>query len=556
MLIKHELANRLAAAVERAQRLNLLPAASLPDVALERPQQSEHGDLASGLPLRLARAARMAPLEIAEKLIPLIECDDVVQHVWAAPPGFINFALKESWLTNQVESIRQAGDTYGNISVGEGQKVQLEFVSVNPTGPVHVGHARGAILGSVLATVLSAAGYEVTREYYVNDTGGQMEAFYRSLYVRHIQAMGRNAEMPANGYVGDYMTKMGQETASEFGDRFLQMPEEQAVTNLGAIGLERMLAKIRSDLEAVGVQFDVWFSESSLYTGGQYRKSMDILSERGYLVQREGATWFASTILGEDKDNVLIRMSGQPTYFASDIAYHYNKFVERKFHRVIDVWGADHQGHVSRMKAAVEALGESPDMLHIIIAQLVALKRGQEVVRASKRTGELITLSELVDEVGPDACRFFFLSKAPETQMEFDMEVAKHESSDNPVYYVQYGYARIAGILQTARERGIDWANGDASLLTHPSELALIRKMVLLPELVEVISHTLMPHHLPHYATELATAFHVFYQQCRVVSSKSADEAVTKARLKLAEAARTVLKRVLNLMGMDAPERM
>ena len=557
MLIRDEIVQRLADAVEMAQRQDLLPAAALPPVAVDRPQNLEHGDFASSLPLRLARAARMDPMEIAQRLVSLITSDGVIERVWAAPPGFVNFTLKREWLQAQVELINSAGDSYGDTTVGVGQRVQVEFVSVNPTGPIHVGHARGAVLGSTLASVLAAAGYEVVREYYVNDAGSQMESFYASLYARYAQALGQqDAEVPPGGYMGSYLAELGQELAEELGPRYLEVPSEQGVAELGAVGLERMLEAIRTDLESVGVTFDVWFRERDLFEGHQYETAMALLRERGYIASREGAVWFASTALGEDKDNVLVRSTGKPTYFASDVAYHYNKFVERDFSRVIDVWGADHQGHVPRMKVVVSALGIDPSRLSIIIAQLVTLKRSGEVVRASKRTGELVTLRELVDEVGSDACRYFFLARAAESQMEFDLELARQESNDNPVYYVQYAHARIASILRLARERQIDWSGGDVSLLTDDAELALLRKMVLLPELVDTIARTLAPHHLPHYATELATAFHWFYDHCRVVSSDPADAALTRARLQLCQAAKTVLARTLALMGMTAPEQM
>ena len=556
MLIKQEIEQLLVKAVEEAQRQDLLPDVALPEVVVERPQNPEHGDFATSLPLKLARAVGMPPIDIAQRLVPLIHQDDLLERVWAAPPGFINFFLQEGWLTRQVLRMLQAGESYGNLDIGTGQKVQVEFVSVNPTGPIHVGHTRGAVLGSTLATVLAAAGYDVTREYYVNDAGSQMETFARSLYVRYLQALGRLEEMPPNGYVGDYVADLGKEVAAQYGEKFLQMPPEQAVQELQEMGLRRMLELIREDMETIGVTFDIWFSEHSLYQEGQYQRAMDILREGGYLVQREGATWFSSATVGEDKDNVLVRSSGAPTYFAADAAYHYNKFVERGFHRVINIWGADHQGHVSRVKAVVGALGISSERLQIIISQMVSLKRGQELLKASKRAGEFITLRELVEEVGPDACRYFFLARSPESQMDFDLELAKRESSENPVYYVQYAHARIAGILEHARQQGLDWSDGDVSLLTDPAELALLRKMVLLPELVETVSRTLEPHHLPHYATELATAFHWFYQQCRVVSSIPEDAPLTKARLKLVEAARIVLARTLHLMGMNAPEQM
>ncbi len=426
-----------------------------------------------------------------------------------------------------------------------------------PPGPLHVGHARTAVLGSGLASILAAAGYDVSTEYYINDAGTQMDTFYRSLLVRYQQLMGRDAEMPESGYMGEYMNDLAREVAAEHGDRFLDLPDDKAVAEIGAVGLEKMLAIIRKDLEDVQVTFDVWFSENGeLRRKGEPSATLKYLESNGYMADREGATWFTSTSLGEDKDNVLIRSTGDPTYFALDIAYHRNKFIERGFDRVINIWGADHQGHISRMKSAVSALGIDPARLTIIVSQLVTLKRGDETVRASKRSGEIVTLRELLDEAGSDACRFFFLSRTPESQMDFDIELAKKESADNPVYYVQYAHARIAGIMALAQERGLDYASGDVSLLTHEAETALIKKMVVLPELVQHMAETLEPHHLPRYATELATAFHWFYQQCRVVSEAPEEMPVTLARLKLIEACRIVLARCLSIMGMSAPERM
>ena len=437
-----------------------------------------------------------------------------------------------------------------------GQKIQVEYVSVNPTGPVHVGHARGAVLGSVLARILSQAGYEVTREYYINNSGSQIQVFYKSLYVRYIQYLGKHEEMPPNGYMGDYMIKLAQDIGHEMGDRFLSLPEEEAVKEIGEIGLNRMIQQIEEDLKALGVEFDVWFSEDTLYREGQYKKVMEALDSQGHVTQREGATWFVSSALGDDKDNVLVRSTGVPTYFASDVAYHYNKFLEREFDRVIDIWGADHQGHVSRMKAVLGALGIPSDRLTILISQLVTLKRGNEVVRASKRTGDLITLRDLVYEVTSDACRFFFLTRSPESQMEFDLELAQRQTSDNPVYYVQYAHARIASILRLAQEQGIEYQNGDLSRLTHPAEQLLIKKMLMLPELVDFIARSLEPHHISHYSMELANAFHWFYQQCRVISENSSDQDMMAARLKLVAAAKIILASSLELMGMRAPDKM
>ena len=542
--------------MQEARTSGLVPPGTAVDVTVEHPQSEEHGDFATSLPLKLARSLRMSPLEIAQSIAPLIPTADAVERVWAEPPGFINFSLKPAWLASQLEGIISEGDEYGNIDLGKGEPVQVEFVSVNPTGPIHVGHARGAVLGDALASVLSAAGYNVTREYYVNDAGSQMESFYNSLFIRYQQALGQDAEMPQGGYMGDYMVELGKDVAEEEGDRFLSMPVEEAVNEIGHIGLDRMLQNIRDDLENLRIRFDVWFREYTLYDGGQYQRAMDALSNDNHLMQREGATWFVSTALGEDKDNVVVRSNGTPTYFASDIAYHYNKFLERGFSKVIDVWGADHQGHVSRIKAAIGALGIDPQRLTVLIGQMVTLKRGSQLLRASKRTGEFITLPELLEEVGPDPCRYFFLARSPESQMEFDLELAKKESAENPVYYVQYAHARISSILRLAEERQIDFDDGDVYLLAHPGELSLIRKLVMLPELVESMAVNLEPHHLPHYAQELATAFHWFYQQCRVVSSEPGDEAITKARLKLVKASAVVLGRCLRLMGMEAPEQM
>jgi arginyl-tRNA synthetase len=547
-MIRDELATLLEKAFVQAQKNEMLPSMAMPEIVLERPQNPEHGDYAAPLPLRLARAARMNPLAIAQNLASLMECPPECAKIEVAPPGFINFSLKSDWLTSQLEAILDAGDRYGNIDAGKGASVQVEFVSVNPTGPLHVGHGRGAVLGSTLANVLAASGHKVEKEYYVNDAGSQMEAFYRSLHVRYQQVLGRDVPMPEDGYLGGYMLDIAKEIIAESGDRYLNDPAK-----LGQLGLDKVLAAISQELERLGVTFDVWFRERDLFKRGQYDKAMSMLKQRGVTVEKEGATWFASTTLGEDKDNVLVRSDGSPTYFASDIAYHYNKFIERGFDEVIDIWGADHQGHVSRMKAVVGALGLDSERLRVIISQMVTLKRGDEVIKASKRTGEMITLKELMDEVGVDACRFFFLSRSADSQMEFDLELAKRQSADNPVYYVQYGHARICSILRLASEKKIDYRKGDVSLLTSDAELALIRRMLEFPEVVELVSQTLEPHHLPYYAQELATTFHNFYEKCRVVSN---DKALTRSRLKMVEAARIVLARTLALMGMGAPEQM
>ena len=551
--VKQGMVELLAQATAEAQRQGKLPPVALPEVVMEHPRNPEHGDYASNLALKLARAAKLKPLAIANDIVEHIVSSSRVGRVNVAPPGFINFTLDEDWLTRQVETILATGDAYGDIDMGRNSRLQLEFVSVNPTGPLHVGHGRGGVLGSTLANVLTAAGYDVATEFYINDAGNQINAFYRSLYTRYQQGLGIDVTIPDDGYLGSYMTDLAKEIIDEEGDRFTNLPEPEAVSQLGKLGLEKMLTQIKVDLELLGISFDVWFREQSIFDNGQYDKVTSILRQRDYLTEREGATWLVSTASGEDRDNVVVRGDGSPTYFATDIAYHYNKFIERKFDKVINIWGADHQGHVSRMKAVMSTLGIDPERLVGIISQLVTLRRGGERVRISKRSGSIITLREVIDEVGSDACRFGFLSRSADSQMDFDLELAKKQSADNPVYYVQYAHARIASILRLAQQRGIDFRDGDVSLLTTEPELTLIRKMTLLPELVELIAVTLEPHHLAYYAQDLATVFHSFYKQCRVISQ---DEDLSGVRLKLVQAVKIVLARTLHLMGMNAPESM
>ena len=410
------------------------------------------------------------------------------------------------------------------------------------------------MLGSSIANILDAAGYKVTREYYVNDTGNQIAVFQQSLWARYLQALGQDVPFPENGYGGAYLVDLAQELAAERGGEFLGEPETEKRAALTKLGMERMIGLIRRDLEDLGTTFDVWYSEASLYQDGTYQKCMELLARGSHIAEREGARWFVSTALGEDKDNVLVRTTGVPTYFASDAAYHYNKFVQRGFSRVINIWGADHQGHVSRVKAIVAALGVNSSRLEVLLSQLVTLRRGAEIVRLSKRAGDIIALRDVLDEVGADACRFFFLSRSADSQMDFDLELAKKQSSENPVYYVQYAHARIASVLRNAQERGITWDEGEVALLRDEAELALVRKMLLLPELVETAALNLAPHSLPHFALELATAFHNFYERCRIISDTEPE--MTRARLKLAQAAKTVLANTLILMGMTAPEQM
>ena len=554
--IRTEISDLVRAALDAAQESGALPKADVEDMAIERPQKSENGDYSCSLAMKLARAMRMNPRAIGQAIVEALPRSEMVGRVWVAGPGFVNFWLDDGWLASQVDSVIDAGDSYGNSTIGEGESIQVEFVSVNPTGPVHVGHARGAVLGSALANVLDAAGYDVQREYYVNDGGTQIELFYQSVYARYLQAWKRPAEVPADGYRGEYVVDTARAIKDKHGCRFLDTDEDAAVREIGAVGLDMMVESIEASLARLRVEYDRWFREKSLYEEGEFDGVMQLLAERGYRTERDGADWFAATTLGEQQDAVLVRSNGAPTYFASDVAYHHDKFINRGFDRVIDIWGADHQGHVSRMKAAVAAMGVDPERLELMIYQMVTFKQGEDLVRLSKRSGDIITVDDLVDQVGADVCRYFFLSRAADTQIEFDLELAARQSSDNPVYYVQYAHARIAGIIANARDRGIEFGDADISLLTHDAELALIRRIVQLPELVQVMAENLEVHHLPHYAQDLATAFHWFYQQCRVISTVEGEAEMTRARLRLCEAARVALARCLSLMGMDAPDRM
>lgn len=552
--MKREIARLLKDAVLKAQGAGDLPPFELPPLIVEQPQREEHGDYASNLALQIARQVELSPRQLAEVMAKYLPEAEFISRVEVAGPGFINFTLDDGWLAQQVESVLAQGPSYGRLDLGRGKRVQVEYGSANPTGPLHVGFARNVVLGDSLASLLDAAGYEVQREYYVNDTGTQMRLFYETLYARYAQALGREEEIPEGGYRGRYMVEWGREIAEAEGTRYLRMPREEALEAIGEVGLSRVLEGVKEDLELLGIRYDNWFSERSLYEDGYFAEVMEVLRQGGHIFEEEGATWFAASALGGDKDEVVVRSTGEPGYFASDMAYHYQKFIKRGFDWVIDVWGADHQGHVPRMKAMMRALGLDPERLTLLIYQLVTLKRGGEVLRLSKRTGEFITLREVLDEVGADAVRFFLLTHAADSQMEFDLELAKEQSQENPVYYVQYAHARIASILRYGGE--LDYSDGDVSLLTHEAELALLRQMVLLPDIVELVATNLAPHHLTYYAQDLASAFHSFYKQCRVVSSYPEDMPFNKARLKLVKACQIVLAQVLRLMGVSAPEKM
>lgn len=551
-VIKHDIAELLVRAGQAAQDAGELPAISLGQVPVERSSVPTRGEYASSLAMRLARAAGMPPLAIAQRLVRFLPSDLAIARAEVAAPGFINFVLATDFLQRQVEAIVQAGDDYGRIDAGKGQRVQVEFVSANPTGLLTAASGRAGALGDALANLLAFAGYRVEREYYVNDAGSRMAAFYASVLARYRQAFGQPAEVPSDGYLGPAIGTIAERIKAELGDRFLTLPEDEARGEIGRVGVEMVIAEIRTDLEALGVRYDRWYSEQSLLDSGLVDQLIATLRERGHVAEREGAVWFTSTELGDERDHVLIRSNGTPTYLASDIAYHYDKLVVRHLDRVIDIWGADHHGHVAGLMAAVEAFGVERARLQILLHQMVTIKRGDAVVRMSKRAGDYVALRDVIEEVGRDACRYFFLSRSANATIDFDVELAKQESDENPVYYIQYGHARIASILR--RAEGLDPRLGDVSLLTDEAEIALIRKMMQFPEIVEAAAAMAEPHQLPFYARELAGVFSQFYESCRVLNPD--DRPRSLARLKLVLAARIVLANCLRLMGMSAPERM
>ncbi len=565
MLIKNHLAALVKQAILNAQNAGALPAFALPDIFVERPQKKEWGDFSTSLPLKLAREAKRAPLQIAQTLAAHFPADDAVAQVTATAPGFVNIILSEAWLARQVETILAQGAHVGDVEPArpDALKIQVEYVSANPTGPLHIGGGRNGAIGDTLANILAANGYTVQREFYINDNGSQIRLFGASVFARYAQALGRDEPFPEKGYQGAYVIEMGKTIAQEHGEKYMQMPRDQAVRELGQMGIAAVLEGYAKTLARMGVRFDNWFSERSLHESGLFAQVFEILQSKNLTVEKDGAIWFAAQELGEDKDAVLVRSpqviaepDERPTYLASDVAYVWNKLVVRGFDRAIYIWGADHHGDVPRVLAAARALGLDPSRVNILLHQFVNLKRGGELIKMSKRAGEFVTMDELIDEVGPDAVRFMLISQHANTTMDFDLELAKKQSDENPVYYVQYAHARIASILKKAAETGIRSDGGDVALLTHPAELELIREILRLPEVVELAATKLEPHHLPHYAIELAGIFHSFYKQCRVVSSDPADAAITRARLKLVAAAKNTLARTLGLIGVRAPETM
>ena len=565
-MVKDSLSQLIATAVASAQADGSLPAFDPPAIEMQRPKQADHGDYSSNVAMVVAAAIRKAggaqtnPRQIAQAIADHLPAEGMIGSVELAGPGFINVRLADGWLQQQIVVINDAGMSYGNLTRGQGQHWQVEYASANPTGPILYSGARNAVLGDTVANVLEAAGYTVQREFYVNDGGTQFAIFVDSLYARYAQQLGHDVPFPENGYPGDYMNEYAQRVIGRVGDQLMQVDVQAAKVEIRKLGREIVLADLHAQLQRIGVQFDNWFSEQSLYDEGLVEQALDYLDKRGELAQRDGAVWFlASNYPKNDKDEVVVRSSGAPTYFASDIAYHYDKFMRRKFDRVINVWAVDHQGHVPRMAAVMQALGLDPSRLTILMYDLVKLIRDGQELKLSKRAGNLITIDDVVDEVGADAIRFNLLTRSPESTIEFDLDLAVAQSNENPVYYVQYSHARICSILARAAEEGLnaDALAGDAAsltLLTHPAELTLLRKMLELEEQIELAAEKLSPHNLTYYAIELARTFNAFYRDCKVVDASAPQ--LSQARLQLCSAGRVVLAKVLGLLGVRAPESM
>lgn len=578
MQIREQLESLVEQALQAAVSDGSLSLEAIPEVGLERPRDEANGDWASTVAMRCAKQAKMNPRQVAEIIVDHLPENDVVASVEIAGPGFINFRLTSAVLQGVVRAVREEEENYGKGVVSEGErKVNLEYVSANPTGPLHVGHGRWAALGDAMARVMRHAGYDVYEEFYINDHGTQMDVFGNSVGVRYMQLLGHDVEMPEVCYGGSYVADIAQGIIDEEGNKYESLTDEERMEAFREYSYQKMLDLQNETLTNFGTTFDRWFSERSLYVPDEtgetaVSRSLKAMDEKGYVYEEEGATWFRSTDLGDDKDRVLIKANGEMTYFMSDVAYHYDK-MQRGFDHLIDLWGADHHGYIKRCECMLEAWGW-PGALEVVLGQLVNLYRDGEPVRMSKRTGEMVTMQELVDEVGVDATRYLLLSRSSDQPIDFDIEVAKKQDATNPVFYVQYAHARICSVLRRAAE-AVDPAlaeanrageitmsqlaeklipeNVDLSSLTEPSELALMRKMDDFSSLVALAARDRAPFRLTHYAQELAGLFHSFYGACHIMS---APEEVRQARLALADATRIVLALSLNLLGVSAPERM
>ncbi|MDQ5987246.1 MAG: Arginine--tRNA ligase [Syntrophus sp. SKADARSKE-3] len=552
--------NRIIKIIEEALRAcvdeGALDIVGFPSIEIEAAKEEIHGDYASNIAMVLASKAKKNPRQIAGLIKDHIrESDGILKKIEIAGPGFLNFFIREEIWAASLEAIERDDGRYGMVQLGHGEKIQVEFVSANPTGPLHIGHARGAVVGDVMANILSAVGYDVFREYYINDAGNQMHNLGRSVFYRYQGLTGKAVSFPDNCYQGDYIRDLAQEILDRDGLIYAEKTDAEVVPFFTDYAAGSILEGIKEDLKSFGVVFDLYFSERELYRDDGVENLLVDLERQGFIYREDGTRWFKTTIFGDEKDRVVVRQNGEPTYFAADIAYHRNKF-SRGFKKVIDIWGADHHGYIPRMQAGIQALGYEREALKVILVQLVNLLRDGVPVAMSTRSGEFVTMKEVGDEVGRDAVRYNILMRRSDSHLDFDLEVAKRQSNENPVYYVQYAHARISSILRLAEEKGYavpKFKDADCHRLTLPEEIALIKLITRFPELVEGTAKTLEPHRLTFYLHEVAALFHSYYNKCKVVSD---DDALTRARLLLVVSVRTVLKNALTLLGVSAPEKM
>jgi len=554
--IKHRLTALVKEAASACIAEGLLKLENLPPVEMEMTKEAAHGDYATNLAMILASSARMSPRKIAEMITGHLRDErNILEKSEIAGPGFINFFVREQVWAEELKDIERLGKSYGSADAGRGRKIQVEFVSANPTGPLHIGHARGAVVGDVIANILAMSGYDIFREYYINDAGNQMNNLGKSVWYRYLELLGKSVEFPGTCYQGDYIRDIAGDILKKDGELYLAKDEGETIRAFTDYAAGIILEGIKEDLKEFGIVFDRYFSERVLYVNDGVARLLAELEEKGFIYREEETLWFKTTDFGDDKDRVVVRKNGEPTYFAADIAYHKNKY-ERGFDTVIDIWGADHHGYIPRMHAGIQALGHSREALRVVLVQLVNLLRDGKPVAMSTRSGEFVTMREVVEEVGRDAARYNFLMRRSDSHLDFDLEVAKRQSNENPVYYVQYAHARICSILRMAQDRGIEMpASGevDPQLLSIPEEIALIKALIRFPEVVEGSARTLEPHRITFYLNDLAGLFHSYYNKYKVISE---DEAVTKARLFLMKCIAIVLRNALTLLGVSAPEKM
>lgn len=550
--VKDNLKQEIGAAVAKA---GLVAEDQIPVVVLETPRLKEHGDFATNIAMQLTKIAARPPRQIAQAIVDNLDTVKAqVSQVEIAGPGFINFRMDNSYLWDVIPDIIGAGTRYGSSDFGKGQKVNIEYVSANPTGDLHIGHARNAAVGDSLSRIMAKAGYDVHREYYINDAGNQINNLALSLEARYLQALGQDFPMPEDGYHGVDIVEMGKKIAADHGDKYVNLPREQRLQVMRDYGLEQELLKLRVDLREFGVEFDTWFSETSLYESGKLNAALEFLQEQGKTYQKDGAVWFRASEYGDDKDRVLVKQDGSYTYLMPDIAYHRDK-LKRGFETLVNVWGADHHGYIPRMRAALQAMGFKPEQLQILVMQMVSLYQDGEKVKMSKRTGKAVTLRDLMEEVGTDAARYFLTMLSADSQLDFDLDLAVSKSNDNPVFYVQYAHARLCSMEQNGIEVGLSIdADTDLSSLTMEREYDLLKQLGEFPAVVAEAAERLMPHRVVTYVFELASMLHSYYNAERVVDPDAPEK--SRARLALMKAVQITVANALALIGVTAPKQM